>query len=46
MPLAEAGTVCLRVRRNRPDARDASDPALWALDDLCAGSLLDRRVNT
>ena len=29
-----------------PDSRDASDPALRALDDPCAGSLLDYRVNT
>ena len=31
---------------NQPDSRDASDPALRALDDPCAGSLLDYRVNT
>jgi hypothetical protein len=29
-----------------PDSRDASDPALRALDDPCAGSLLDYRANT
>src|SRR4029079_5162561 len=31
---------------NRPDSPYAPDPALWALDDPCAGSLLDRRANT
>jgi hypothetical protein len=35
-----AGSAC------RPDSRDASDTDLRALEDPCAGSLLDYRVNT